>query len=300
MKIISGFKLCIGAALIGAASGAVPTPVSNVQVTLKGKKYQIDDVTTVSELQERLEEQSGIVPSKQGKILHNGKRLSAGTDAESLSEAGVSVGDQLNCVPSKKSSSSSSKKKSTAPKAVAAPAAAASSSAAGASSDPIADMMKGMAGMGSGMDDMVKNMMGGLGGGSGPGGMPDVAESIKMMKDLTDSPMFAEFMENPEKLEEARQVILDNPMMKGMMASMPGMSDLLEDKDAWAQAMTAAAGIVKQLDPEDMMKIMEAQAGGMGGMPPGLGGGMGGAPGFFDGAGASSSSALDELSEGED
>jgi len=297
MKIISGFKLCLGAALIGAASGAVPTPVSNVQVTLKGKKYQIDDVTTVSELQERLEEQSGIVPSKQGKILHNGKRLSAGTDAESLSEAGVSVGDQLNCVPSKKSSSSSSsKKKSTVSKVAATSNASASSSAASASSDPIADMMKGMAGMG-GMDDMVKNMMGGLGGGSGPGGMPDAAESIKMMKDLTDSPMFSEFMDNPEKLEEARQVILDNPMMKGMMASMPGMSDLLEDKDAWAQAMQAAAGIVKQLDPEDMMKIMEAQAGGMGGMPPGLGGG---APGFFDAPGASSSSALDELSEGED
>jgi hypothetical protein len=292
MKIISGIKLCIGAALIGAASGAVPIPVSNVQVTLKGKKYQIDDVTTVSELQERLEEQSGIVPSKQGKILHNGKRLSAGTDAESLSEAGVSEGDQLNCVPSKKSSSSSSsKKKSTASKA----AAASDASASSAASDPMADMMKGISGMG-GMDDMVKNMMaGGMGGGSGPGGMPDAAESIKMMKDLTDSPMFADFMENPERLEEARQVILSNPMMKGMMASMPGMSDILEDKDAWAQAMQAAAGIVKQMDPDDMMKVMEAQAGGMGGMPPGLGGGAG----LFDGAGASSS-ALDELSEGED
>ena len=58
------------------------------------------------------------------------------------------------------------------------------------------------------------------------------------------------------------------------------------------QAMQAAAGIVKQMDPDDMMKVMEAQAGGMGGMPPGLGGGAG----LFDGAGASSS-ALDELSE---
>mmetsp|Transcript_10496 Transcript_10496/g.22111 ORF Transcript_10496/g.22111 Transcript_10496/m.22111 type:complete len:285 (+) Transcript_10496:169-1023(+) len=284
MRIISGLKLCIGAAVVGMASAAAPTPVSNVQVTLKGKKYQIDDVTTLSELQERLEEQSGIPPSKQGKILHNGKRCGADS---SLSEAGVAEGDQLNCVPSKKSSSSS-KKKSTTTAAAAAP-------ASDASTDSLADMMKGMGGAG-GLDDVISKMMaGGMGGGAG-GGMPDMAESMKMMKELTNSPMFSEYMNDPEKLEESRQMILSNPMMKSMMASMPGMSDLLEDKEAWAAAMTAAAGIMQSMDPEDMMKMMEAQggAGGMGGMgmPPGMGG-----PGLFDGA---SSSALDELSEGED
>jgi len=306
MKIISGFKLCLGAALVGAASAAVPTPLSNVQVTLKGKKYQIDDVTTVSELQERLEEQSGIAPSKQGKILHNGKRLSTNPNSEpSLSEAGVEQGDQLNCVPSKKSSSS--KKKVSTTTAAASSAASAVSSSSGASAaaggmggmDGLADMMSGMAGAG-GLDDMISKMMSGgmpgMGGGGAGGGMPDMAESMTMMKDLLNSPMFAQFMDDPEKIEEARQMILQNPMMKTMMLSMPGMSELLADKDAWAQAMMAAAGIMKSMEPEDMLKMMEAQGGGMGGggMPPGMGG-----AGFFDGAGASSS-ALDELSEGED
>lgn len=295
MKFISGFKLCIGAALIGVTSAAAPTPVSNVQVSLKGKKYQIDGVTTVSELQERLEEQSGIAPSKQGKILHNGKRLSAGADASSLSEAGVSEGDQLNCVPSKKSSSSSKKKASAAT-------ATATSAAAPAAADSAGDAM-------GDLNEMVSKMMGGMGGGMGGGAdgeMPDIAESMKMMKELTNSPLFAEYMNNPDKLEESRQAILDNPMMKSMMASMPGMSDLLADKDAWAQTMQAAAGIMQSMDPEDMIKMMEAQGmmggeggmGGMGGMSGGMPPGLGGMGNMFDGA--SASSALDELSEGED
>ena len=278
---------CLGAVLV-ASTAAVSSPLSNVQVTLKGKKYKIDDVTTVSELQERLEEQSGIAPSKQGKILHNGKRLS--TDADSLSEAGVAEGDQLSCVPSKKSSSSTKKKSSASTTAAAAPAPDASASAG--ASDPMAEMMKGLTGAG-GLDEMVNKMMsGGMGG--GPGGMPDMAESMKMMKELTNSQMFEDYMNDPEKLEESRQMILNNPMMKSMMSSMPGMSDLLNDKEAWAQTMIAAAGIMKQMDPEDMVKMMEAQAAmGGGGMPPGMGG-----AGLFDGA--SASSALDELSEGED
>lgn len=294
-------------------------------MTLKGKKYQIEEpVTTVAELQERLEELSGISPSKQGKILHQGKRLSSSSTGSSLSEAGVSEGDQLNCVPSKKSTSSSTKKKSSSTSTAAAaaaassttvaPPAAAAAGAAGAGGDSLADMMKGLglgggapgggAPGGGGLDDMIQKMM--MGGGGNPGEMPDMKESMTMLKQLTDSPMFDEYMSDPTKLEEARQMILTNPMMKGMMASMPGMSELLDDKEAWVQAMTAAASIMKSMDSEDMIKMMEAQAGGS--MPPGGMGGMGGmdtTAGLFDGgmgaaAAASSSTALDELSEGED
>ena len=274
-------------------------------------------MTTVRELQERLEEQSGIVPSKQGKILHQGKRVN---NDVSLTEAGVVEGDQLNCVPAKKSSSSSGSKKksssttrsSSAPSTVASAGAAAGSG--GGETNSLADMMKGLGLDGSdiaggagggGLDDMISKMMsGGMGGGPGGdgSGMPDMAESMKMMKELTSSPLFSEYMNDPEKLEEARQMILQNPMMKGMMMSMPGMSEILGDKEMWAQAMTAAAGIMQSMDPEDMIKMMEMQ-GGAGGM--GMGGGMGGGgmpPGmggdFFDMG--TSSSALDELSEGED
>ena len=266
-------------------------------------------MTTVSELQERLEEQSGIPPAKQGRILFNGKRLGGGsssTAVASLSEAGVAEGDQLNCVPAKKSSS---KKKSTTTTTAAAATTGASAAppaaAASSETDSLADIVKGLEGAlgggpgGGGLDDMMSKLMSGGMPGGGEGGMPDMAESMQMMKELTNSPLFSQYMNDPEKLEESRQMILNNPMMKAMMASMPGMSDILEDKEAWAQAMMAAAGIMQAMDPEDMLKMMEAGggAGGMGGMPPGMGGmgGMGGA-GLFDNAGAASS-ALDELSE---
>jgi hypothetical protein len=35
-------------------------------------------------------------------------------------------------------------------------------------------------------------------------------------------------MNDPAKLEESRQMILNNPMHKSMMAGMPGMDQLLE------------------------------------------------------------------------
>ena len=134
-KTIKQYTVATVLAIVGAAAAAAPsTPVSNVQVTLKGKKYQIDDVTTVRELQERLEEQSGIVPSKQGKILHQGKRVN---NDVSLTEAGVVEGDQLNCVPAKKSSSSSGSKKksSSTTRSSSAPSTVASAGAAGSAAD---------------------------------------------------------------------------------------------------------------------------------------------------------------------
>merc|ERR1712238_478051 len=176
----------------------------------------------------------------------------------------------------------------------------------------------GGAGVGGagGLDAMIQKMMSGAGGAGagGAGGMPDMKESMAMLKELTNSPLFSEYMNDPTKLEESRQMILSNPMMKTMMSSMPGMSDLLDNKEVWAQTMIAAGQMMKNMDSEDMIKMMEAQAGAMGGgMPPGMGGmgmGGGGAGGgsgmpdmsslFGDNPTLSTTSALDELSEGED
>mmetsp|Transcript_31751 Transcript_31751/g.36447 ORF Transcript_31751/g.36447 Transcript_31751/m.36447 type:complete len:339 (+) Transcript_31751:120-1136(+) len=338
MKTFSWLKFTIFIAVtfvvsLAVVDAAVPTPISNVQVTLKGKKYQIDDVTTVAELQERLEEQSGISPSKQGKILHQGKRLSVtSTGGGHLSEAGVSAGDQLNCVPAKKkssTSSSSTKKKSSSASSLTSAAAtaaapAASGGAPGSDTNSLAEMMKGFglggegggeggAGGPGGLDAMIQKMMSGAGGAGGAdGGMPDMKESMAMLKELTNSPLFSEYMNDPTKLEESRQMILQNPMMKTMMSSMPGMSELLDNKEVWAQTMIAAGQMMKNMDSEDMIKMMEAQAAGMagGGMPGGMSGAMGGGAGaggmpdmsslFGDNPTLSTTSALDELSEGED
>ena len=112
-----------------------------------------------------------------------------------------------------------------------------------------------------------------------------------MMSGMMNSPIFKEYMNDPEKLEESRQMILNNPMLKGMMAGMPGMEDLLNNPDAWREAMQAAASMYQNMDQDELMQaMMGGGAAGAGGMPSGL----------FDGAGEPELAALDELSEGED
>jgi hypothetical protein len=128
-------------------------------------------------------------------------------------------------------------------------------------------------------------------------------ESMQMMTSMMNSPIFQEYMNDPAKLEESRQMILNNPMLKSMMAGMPGMDQLLNDPDAWAAAMQAAAGMYANMDANDLMQAMTGLEGGMGGAA-GMGGAGGGMGGLFDGMdmnmNSAASSALDELSEGED
>ena len=79
------------------------------------------------------------------------------------------------------------------------------------------------------------DMMGGLGG--MPGMPTDPAEYEAAMEQLLDSPMMNEFLGDPEKIEQSRQLILQNPMMVNMFKSVPGLEDVVNDKEKWAQQM---------------------------------------------------------------
>jgi hypothetical protein len=264
---------------------AANSPISNIQVTLRGKKYDIQDVTTVSELQERLSDASGVDPSLQGRILFNGKRLDA---SDSLSTAGVAEGDQLNVVPKAKKKSSSSSTSAAAAASSKSAASAATVASPPSTSSAMKDILAGAGMDSSTLDDLVKSM-----GGAGEAGAPSMAESMEMMTDMMNSPIFKEYMSDPDKLEESRQMILNNPMLKSMMGGMPGMEDLLNSPEAWKEAMQAAASLYQNMDQDD---LMQAMMGGASGMPPP------GAGGLFDGMNNAQPelAALDELSEGED
>ena len=247
---------CFQFGLLSAAYAA--SPVSNLSVTLKGKKYDIpDQVTTAQELMERLEEASGVPSNEQGRLLFAGKKLAA---TDSLSDAGVADGASLSVVPAKKGGSKS--------KATATASAASTADTANAMEDYLKQ-----AGVDPSQLDDLKNP-------------ENLKESLGMMNDMMKSPMFQEYMKDPEKLEQSRQMILQNPMLKSMMAGMPGMEDLLNDPVAWREAMQAAASMYQNMDPEQMMQMM-------GGMPGGMPGG-----GLFDGAlNDATPSVLDELDE---
>jgi hypothetical protein len=297
------FLLLLSCLLCTSRASAPPTPISHVQVTLKGKRYDIQDVTTVGELQERIQEASGIAPSQQGRILFQGKSLSKSIGTESLSEAGVSEGDLLNCVPI--TSSGTKKKKPSSVTTGNSPTVAESSSTTTTStSTPQASLKEMMQSSGvdtKAMEDMVSKMMGS--GGAGDGGMPNLQESMELMSNMMKSPIFTDYMSDPEKLEQSRQMILNNPMLKSMMGSMPGMEELLNDPEAWAGAMKAAADMYSQMDQNDLMSAMmqgaEASMAANGNGMPG-GGLFDGIKNGVAGAAPTTPTALDELSEGDE
>jgi hypothetical protein len=266
--------------------------LKDLHVTLRGKKYEIaDDVTTVQELKERVAQLSG--NAKEHHVLFGGKKLTA---SALLREAGVSDGDQLNMVPAAPKTKTSKKATTatTQEAAVTAGGGDATTNAmkdylaqAGVDSSKLDELMQSMGGGGGGMPDMAE-LMKSMGGGEG--GMPDMKESLDSMSQMMNSPMFQEYMNNPDMLEQSRQMILNNPMLKSMMGGMPGMEDLLNDSAAWAEAMTAAANLYKNMDSSEIQSMME----GMGNMP--------GGPGLFDGGmdnSAAATAALDELDEDE-
>lgn len=247
-------------------------PLTNLQVTLRGHKYEISDVETVQELQEALQKSSGVDPKQQGRVLFGGKRLSG---ADSLETVGVTNGSSLNLVPGKPKSTSTASKPSSVTASPKPPATDNKATTSTTDNDMGVDMGQ--------MDAFLKTM----GAGNMPEKPPDMAESMEMMAEMMNSPLFQEYMSDPEKLEQSRQMILQNPLLKSMMAGMPGMQEILENPVAWREAMQAAANIYKNMDSEDLMKAIMGEGG-----SPGAG--------MFDGLDATPMAALDELSEGED
>lgn len=238
----------------------------SVQAVLKGKKYSIPSVTTVKDLQTILESQSGISSKTQGRVLFGGKKLKPD---DVLEDVGVENGSVINIVPSKGKEKKGAVVKNDG-------SSSSSSSPSGGEDDWIKSMLKNAGIDPSQMDELMKSIPGG-----GEGGMPNMEESMKMMQDMMSSPIFQEYMNDPEKLEQSRQMILSNPMMKGMMAQMPGFEEILNDPVQWRETMIAAANMYKSMG-SDLSKLMDGMSDPFSGM------GMGGPAG------------LDDLSEGED
>ena len=308
------------------------TPITNLHVTLRGKKYVVEDpVTTVQEVQERIATLSGIDPTQQGRVLFDGKRLSP---TDPLSEVGIESGATINMIPTTSSSSSSGSTSSSGASGGTTPTSSSGTGSTGAKkkkvksassstsssstassantmdlqdeSNKMKDLMAKAGIDTSKLDDLVKSMggpnnpMGAAAAAAGNDGeVPNMQESMEMMASMMNSPLFQEFMNDPERLEQSRQMILQNPMLSGMMGSMPGMQELLHNKEAFREAMQAAASIYKNMDSNDLLQAM------MGNLPSGME--TMGNSGLFDGtattgntnskAGTADTSALDELGE---
>jgi hypothetical protein len=205
-------------------------------------------VTTVQEVQEQVSNLSGISIKQQGRVIYGGKKLTSDTI---LTEAGISDGAHLNIVPS---TSSKKKKSSTTTVASAKENTSSSSGTSSSSTSPtdnfMSDLLKNSGIDTKDLDEMMKSM-----GGTGDG-PKSIEEGMKAMKDAMNSPILQQMLKDPEKLEQSRQMILNNPMLKSMMSNMPGMNELLNDKDSWREAMQMAAELYKNMDSDTLMKAM--------------------------------------------
>jgi hypothetical protein len=259
----------------------------NIQVTLRGKKYSVSNVSTVSQLQATVENLTGLVSEKQS-LLFNGKKLKPDDEHnDDLEEYGIEDGSVINVVPL---SSKAGKKKS--PTVPSAPSTAEVSSNGQVSSNDSSgfnvDNLMSQAGMDtSKLQDLMKGF-----GGMDNGKLPDFKESISMMKDLMSNPILQEMLTDPERLEQSRQMILSNPMMKSMFMGMPGFEELLNDKEKWRDSMIAAVDMYKDINPEMMENMIS-------GLQSGLNGNLSDI-GETAQADDDTSAALDELSEDDD
>jgi len=193
----------------------------NVIVTLRGNKYEVS-ANTVSEIQKQIEEKAGL-SSVQQAVLYKGKILEA---EDALSEVGIADGDTLNIVPNRR------------PK----------------SARPLTDSIPSafsentnvQIGSESATSGLPTNGLDGLFGSGGPGmGLEDLAGMTReqyeeMVDKMYDSDMMSQLFNDPEQLEMTRKAILENPMMKQMMESLPGFQDIINDPESWKNAMLQA------------------------------------------------------------
>jgi len=257
----------------------------NVQVTLRGKKYSIPNVSTVSQLQANVASVTGLVADKQS-LLYNGQKLKPDDERnDELEGYGIEDGSVINVVPL---SSKGGKKKSSSVASTSAADVSTNGNVVPSSAESGLNLDKLMEQAGvdkSKLQDLMKDIPG-----MENGQLPDFKESMNMMKDLMSNPMFQEMLTDPERLEQSRQMILSNPMMKSMMSEMPGFEEILNDKEKWRDSMVAAANMYKDLSPEMMEGMFSGLTSGLNGELPDLGG-----------AGAEEvSTGLDELSEGDE
>lgn len=97
MRLVSTLVVSAIALLATACTAAGAAPPTSVVVTLRGKKYQVSG-SSVKDIQEQVAEKAGLSAEQQS-VLFKGKLLSS--DA-SLSSVGVSDGDTINVVPTKR------------------------------------------------------------------------------------------------------------------------------------------------------------------------------------------------------
>ena len=251
-------------------------PPMSVTANVRGKRYEVE-AETVEDVCSAVSDLAGL-EAKQQSVLFRGKLLSL---ADKLKDAGVSPGDTLNVVKGRRQRQR------------------ASSGDRERERQGEGPLSKGSrsgseSGSGSGAGGMGMGGLGGLGGLESSAEFKsamdnldpkDMQKAMQAMNDMLDSDVVDEYFADEERLESARQQLLDNlDQYEGMM---PGFKQQAEEiassPERWRQAMGQARDQIAALK-----KQRDQMRGSGGGMAPGSGLFPGMSP-FGAGAGAGSS-----------
>ena len=215
------FLLAIIATMMALSSSM---PAISVVASVRGKKYDVSDVETVDEFTQKVEGLVAGMESGQSSVLFRGKVLS-GTD--NLEEAGVTNGDVLMVVKGRKQRSSKADFENDDD--------LSPSVAGGSSAVPT--------GFEDAMDpDAMKQAMANV-------DPAEMQKAMKAMDNLLDSNFVEEYFADDERLENARQQMLDNAEQYEKM--MPGFKDqamqIAADPVKWREAMLQAKEQITKL-----------------------------------------------------
>ena len=71
------------------------------------------------------------------------------------------------------------------------------------------------------------------------------------MQKMLKSPAVSGYLNDPAKIEQARQMVISNPMLKTMVSSsLPGFDEILGSKERWAETMVAARDMYLNMGEE--------------------------------------------------
>ncbi|CAN8076217.1 unnamed protein product [Agarophyton chilense] len=103
------------------------------------------------------------------------------------------------------------------------------------------------AGAGAGpMPDLSALLGGADGGAAGPGGMEQLyAQLPQMMNGFLNTNMLQEYLNDPDKQEQSRDAILNNPFMNKLLESDPEFKKVVSDPVKWRASMNAAKSLFK-------------------------------------------------------
>lgn len=241
-------------------------PLSIKAKCFNGQAYDlaIDQTSpTVNDLQSCISTASGITPDRQtilfkGQVLESGKPLSS----YSLSDGNiVSVMRRIGKPSSKPSTSSTNNNTNTTSNNVPSSSIGRTDTEQAAAQPPsLEEMMRAMnmggsttPGIGSAppIPDLASLMGGATGasGAPGAGAMEQIfAQLPQMMNGLLQTPLVQEYLNDPEKQEQSRTALLNNPVTKKMLDSDPEFAKVVNDPDQWRASMNAAKTLLKDDD----------------------------------------------------